>query len=91
MRVPPTRVSGAEPTKGFEMTDHQFMVELRIRAYIDQIDDYPLGHPKRENFKPLVPANYDSDDAPVNREMTLGNPCYHKFTAEDRELLLQRE
>ena len=72
------------------MTDHQFMVELWIRAYRDQIDGYPMGHPGRENFEPMYPYNLDSKDGPVNREKTLENPCYHTFTAEERALLLKR-
>lgn len=77
--------------KGDRMTDHQFLVELRIRGYIDQIAGYPLGHPKRETFDPMFPYNQDSDDGPVNREATLENPCYHAFTPEDRQLLLKRD
>lgn len=73
------------------MTDHQFMNELWIRAYIDQIEGYPLGHPGRENFVPIVPSCRDSNDGPVNRENTLDCPCYDRFTSEDREALLKRE
>lgn len=72
------------------MTDHQFMVELRIRAYISQIAGYPLGHADRETFEPTVPSFRDSNDAPVNREKTLEFPCYDGFTPEDREALLKR-
>lgn len=73
------------------MTDKQFMNELWIRGYIDQIAGYPLGHPGRENFNPIIPFNQDSDNGPVNRERTLENPCYHLFTADDRKMLLKRD
>ncbi len=66
------------------MTDHQFLVELRIRAYIDQIDGYPLGHPSREYFSPIVPT---LGGETVNREGTLALPCYHNFTDEERAKL----
>jgi hypothetical protein len=82
------------------MTDRQFMVELRIRAYIDQIAGYPLGHPGRENFRPIVPTHQTgaggehlSSPEPlrINRKLTLELPCYHNFTEEDRKLLLESD
>lgn len=69
------------------MTDELFMNELRIRAYIDQIGGYPLGHPRRVNFKPIVPV-VNTSDGKVIREATLNLSCYHDFSAEDRALLL---
>lgn len=83
------------------MTDEAFINELYIRAYIDQIAGYPLGHPSRKDFKPTLAIEYDwfkasyfdegSMNGPINRGSTLDLPCYHKFTAEDRAALMERE
>lgn len=68
------------------MTEDQFKNELWIACYIAQIDGYPLGHPKRTNFKPIVPR------IPDNREKTLDMAPYaEKFTAEDKALLLKMD
>lgn len=71
------------------MTDEQFLTELRIRAYTDQIAGYPLGHPARENFEPIIPRALDTNEGPLNRKVTLEFPCYHNFTKEDHKLLLK--
>ena len=66
------------------MTDEQFKAELRIRSYIDQIDGYPLGHPARANFRPIIAVL-------GTREATLDLPQYSTFTPEQRILLLKRD
>lgn len=69
------------------MTDDQFLNETWIRAFKDQIDGYPLGHPGRNpNFKPIVPRIMDKDGK-VDRQNTLALPCFHLFTDEDRKIL----
>lgn len=69
------------------MTDHQFVVELRIRAYIDQISGYPLGHPAREDFSPIVPTIGD----PINREATLDLAAFSSsFSDEQKKKMLER-
>lgn len=73
------------------MTNEQFLTELRIRAYIDQIAGYPLGHPARKDFEPIVPDLLNTNEGPLNRKLTLEFPCYHNFTKEDRELLLKED
>lgn len=62
------------------MTDEEFYNELWIYCYVRQIDGYPLGHPKRTNFKPIVPTN-------VTRKETLDMSYYDGFTAEQKEAL----
>jgi len=69
------------------MTDETFVDELYIRAYIDQIDGYPIGHPARKHFSPIIPIN-NNPDGSVNREATLEN--YHTFTDEQKQVLLNR-
>ena len=72
------------------MTDHQFEVELRIRAYKDQINGYILGWPQRENFEPFVPR-VEGADGELNRQGTLDLPCYSAFTDADKVELLNTE
>ena len=72
------------------MTDHQFEVELRIRAYKDQIDGYILGWPEREDFHPLVPVIKDRNGK-LDRQETLDLPSYHTFTEADKVELLNTE
>jgi hypothetical protein len=72
------------------MNDHQFEVELRIRAYKDQIDGYYLGWPQRENFQPIVPSVKD-EAGKIMRERTLELPCYSTFSKDDRERLLSTD
>lgn len=68
------------------MTDEQFWNELWIYSYKAQIDGYPLGHPRRANFRPIVTAIGN----PVNREATLAMVGYEGFSEDDRKLLLTR-
>lgn len=68
------------------MTNDIFRNELWIRAYMDQIEGYPLGHPKRVNFQPIVPEI--EDNGVLNRAATLLLACYQVFTEEDRSTLL---
>lgn len=72
------------------MNDHQFKVELRIRAYKDQIDGYYLGWPQRENFVPIVPC-IEGSNGNIDRQRTLELPCYHTFSDDDKERLLSAE
>ncbi len=72
------------------MTNHQFEVELRIRAYIDQISGYILGWPQRETFTPIVPT-INKADGSIDRQKTLDLPCYCSFTDDDKRLLLNTE
>lgn len=72
------------------MTDAQFRTELRIRAYIDQIDGYPLGHPKRATFNPLFPV-CEGVHGKIERQKTLNMPVFAGFTADQRELLLAED
>lgn len=73
------------------MTDEQFAAELEIRAYLDQIGGFPIGDPVRQNYRAEWTVIRDAADGPVNREKTLAQPCYHRFTAEDRAKLLERD
>ncbi len=68
------------------MTDDQFMAELKIRAYVDQISGYQVGNPGRVDFKPIVPT---IGGRFLNRKRTLELPCYGGFTIEEREILLK--
>lgn len=68
------------------MTDHAFLVELHIRAYMDQVDGYPLGHPSREKFKPIV-AMFHDKDGKIDRARTLEN-SFHNFSTGDVALLM---
>lgn len=85
------------------MTDAAFFNELWIRAYVDQIRGYPLGHPNRTDFRPNVSSiwkgrpgsvtvadrlPFSDQHAAIDRLATLNLPCYHKFSEEDREVLL---
>lgn len=66
----------------YQMSDAQFAAELRIRAYIDQIDGYPFGHPRRQDFEPIIPMCGD-------RAETLDAPCYfERFSGEERAAML---
>lgn len=69
------------------MTDHRFVIELKIRAYIDQIAAYGLGHPSREYFEPVVPILKNADDS-INRRGTLNLPCFRNaFNDAERQVL----
>lgn len=70
------------------MTDEAFLNELWIYCYKTQIDGYPLGHPARTNFKPIV-TTLGRPGMPLNREKILTLPAYN-FSAEDRDLLLNQ-
>lgn len=64
------------------MTDSAFRNELWICCYKSQIDGYPLGHPGRMNFQPIVTFTDD-------RLTALNLPSYAgKFTPEETALLL---
>jgi hypothetical protein len=67
------------------MTDEAFLNELWINSYTNQIDGYPLGHPRRTNFKPIIVTF----GHPVDRERTLGAPSY-TFTEDQKKLLQDR-
>lgn len=67
------------------MNDKVFLNELWIYAYKHQIDGYPLGHPRRTGFKPIVVTIPDGKGG-VNRERTLEH--YTSFSPEDKALLL---
>lgn len=64
------------------MTDAAFNNELWIYCYKNQIDGYPLGHPCRTNFHPIVPT------VPSSRQKTLDLAVYSGFSQEDRTALL---
>lgn len=74
----------------YTISDNQFLTELEIRAYIDQVAGYPIGHPRRKSFKPLFPVLRDSEDGPIDRQGTLNLPCFRSFAIQDREILLQK-
>ena len=69
------------------MTEQAFYNELWIACYKAQIDGYPLGHPNRTNFMPIVPVKMKRDGT-YNREGTLEMTAY-SFTPEDKVLLLR--
>lgn len=63
------------------MSDEAFMHELWIYCYCHQIDGYPLGHPTRANFHPIVPYKRNAD-LTYDRQGTLEMSTYSDFTAE---------
>lgn len=69
------------------MNEAAFYNELWIYCYKTQIDGYPLGHPNRTNFRPIVPTKAN-EDGTYNRAGTLEMPSYHLFSADDRQKLL---
>lgn len=70
------------------MKDGAFRNELWINAYKNQIDGYPMGHPRRTNFRPIVSTVPKGDGTGTcNRQRTLDGTAY-TFTDEERELLL---
>jgi len=71
------------------MTDAQFATELRINAYVNQIAGYPLGHPARENFKPIV-VTFRKPDGSFDRRRTLDLPAY-TFTADQQAMMLDQQ
>lgn len=77
------------------MTDANFLAELRIRVYIDQISGYPVGLPARIDFVPILPYQLDSrstlSSAIYDRAKTLALPCYWIFSDEERKVLLKEE
>jgi hypothetical protein len=68
------------------MTDQEFLNELWINAYTNQIDGYPLGHPRRTNFKPILVT---FGGAAPNRELCVNATAY-TFTDEQKKILLDR-
>lgn len=67
------------------MTDEAFQNELWVACYKAQIDGYPLGHPSRTNFQPIVPRK-------ATRKDTLDMGYYaNLFTADDRRVLESEE
>ena len=68
------------------MSDEQFLAELNIRAYIDQISGYKVGDPARLNFAPTIPTIRVSGT--LHRAKTLELPSYHRFSPEERTALL---
>jgi hypothetical protein len=67
------------------MSDEQFKKELELRAFMDQISGYPIGHPQRNlGFRPIV----TTIGSPVDREKTLALACYNAFSGEERKALL---
>jgi len=72
---------------GITMTDEQFVSELQVRGFIDQIGGYPVGSPMRNlYFEPITPVVVDH--GAMDRRRTLDLPCYSLFTLEARALLL---
>ena len=67
------------------MTDAQFYAEIQIRAYLDQIDGYPFGHPRRINFKPIIGVFFKPDGTYERMKMLA---MYQNFTDEQRKLML---
>lgn len=67
------------------MTEQAFYNELWIACYKTQIDGYPLGHPCRTNFTPIVSVKIKREDGTYNREGTLE---MYSFGPEDKALLL---
>lgn len=73
------------------MSDAAFNNELWIACYKMQIDGYPLGHPSRTNFKPIVTFKRSADGT-FNREGTLEMALYADyFTPEQKQELLKRD
>jgi hypothetical protein len=71
------------------MTETEFMAKLRERAKDIQISGYPAGHPKRENFKPIIATIGGRPGVPLDREGTLDLPCYvGQFTEQERAEML---
>lgn len=66
------------------MTDDAFYNELWIACYRSQIDGYPLGHPNRINFKPIVPV-VRKEDRTYNREKTLMLSAYGSYFTDDQK------
>lgn len=65
------------------MSHDQFLAELYIASYKAQIDGYPFGHPRRQDFHPIVAAC-------GSRSATLALPCYAGlFTPEQRAMMLE--
>src|SRR6185312_7741387 len=74
------------PSQTF-MNDECFFNELWIACYKAQIDGYPFGHPRRINFKPIVPFTTDGDT--YNRQASLKLYEYPViFSDEEKKELL---
>jgi hypothetical protein len=72
------------------MTEQQFMVELRIVAYIDQIVGFPVGR-RPAVFFPIVSVVRGNNQV-VDRQRTLQLPQYaRRFTREELQLLLTED
>lgn len=65
----------------YKMSDAQFLAELRIRAYMDQINSFPFGDPQRQSFKPEI-ATIGS------RADTLAMSQWGCFTDDERAAML---
>lgn len=72
------------------MTDQQFKAELYVRAYKAQIDGYPFGHPRRQDFKPIVPTISEAGGQ-LNRQRTIEGGTFGKFSDAERFMLLDTE
>ena len=71
------------------MNDATFYNELWIACYKAQIDGYPIGHPNRMNFQPIVPYK-KNEDGTYNRADTLDMASYSwVFAPKARALLLE--
>ena len=70
----------------YKVSDKLFLNELHINCYCNQISGYPVGHPRRVNFKPIVVTIPDGNGG-YNRERTIDGPAY-TFTDEQRATLL---
>jgi hypothetical protein len=53
----------------YKISDEQFLKELEINCYCNQISGYPVGHPARMRFRPIIVTIPDGKGG-YNRERT---------------------
>lgn len=70
----------------YKVSEEQFAKELWINCYCNQITGYPVGHPQRMHFEPIIPV-FRNSDGTYNRERTIDGPAY-TFTDEQKQILL---
>ncbi len=70
------------------MSDEQFVAELQIYCYLRQIGGYPIGHPNRIGFQPVVPVAW-LPSGHVDRKGTIDSGIYGDFSPNEVHALLE--
>lgn len=72
-------------TMTYKISDEQFLEELRVNAFINQVQGEPIGR-RRMDFKPIL-VTFPEAGA-INRYHTV-NAMAYTFTDEEKALLLE--